>query len=282
MILLLGSTGTVGRHAITFLKRAGARVTVGGRSPEKARQLEVDHRQFDWTRPETYAPTLSGARTVFLLTPVDERQVQWSHDLLAVAKAEGVRRIVKLSVAGADQEPGIALTRLHRATERELEASGLAWTFLRPNFYMQNFTSYYGVVPGRAGTVFLPNGTGKVSWADASDLGEVAARVLSEDAHDGKVYTLTGEEAFDTGTACSLLSEASGHEIQYVDVPEAAARQGMAAQGLPPSLVEAMLELHTTIRNGWAAGVSPDMARLLGRPPRSFATFARAVASRAG
>jgi uncharacterized protein YbjT (DUF2867 family) len=278
MILVLGGTGTVGRNTVASLKRLGARFKLGTRSTQQALRLEVDRVEFDWTRPETYAPALAGIETVFLLTPVSEQQIAWSHDLVQAAKGASVSRIVKLSVAGADREPAGTVARLHRATEQEIEASGMRWTFLRPNFLMQNFTTYYGVIPEQDSTVYLPNGTGKVSWLDARDLGDVAARALVETHHDGKAYTLTGAAALDTGEACRLLARGTNKRVDYVDIPEAAARDNLSKQGMPPAVVAALLELHMIIRNGWAEGISPELGQLLGREPRSFAQFARDMA----
>jgi uncharacterized protein YbjT (DUF2867 family) len=281
MILLLGGTGNVGRSTLASLEGKKARFRVGLRSPDRARDLKVESVAFDWSVPETYGPALRGVETVFLLTPVSEQQVGWGHSLLAEAKAAGVRRVVKLSAAGAEREPGIAISRMHRLVERAIEGSGLAWTFLRPNFFMQNFTSYYGVDPAKGGTVYLPHGTGKVSWVDARDVGELAARVLTEEGqHDGNAYTLTGPQSLDTAEACALLAGAVGKPIDYVDVPESAAQKAMEGQGMPLPMVSALLELHATIRNNWAAGGSPsEMGRLLGREPRTFAQFAADLAA---
>ena len=109
MILVLGGTGTFGRNIVASLKGRGARFKVGTRSREKARGLETESVEFDWARRETYAPALAGVDTLFLLTPVSEQQVTWSHDVIQDAKAASARRIVKLSVAGAGQEPAVTL-----------------------------------------------------------------------------------------------------------------------------------------------------------------------------
>lgn len=279
MILVLGGTGTIGRNTVASLAKRGARFKVAVRSPEQARRLEPESVEFDWFRPETYGPALAGVDTLFLLTPVSEQQVAWSHGAIEAAKAAGVRRIVKLSVIGAGREPAITLVRLHRLAEQEIESSGLEWTFLRPNFYMQNFLNYYGVARGQDSTCYLPNGAGKVSWVDARDVGEVAARVLVEGGHQGHAYTLTGPQALDTGQACALLAQATQKRVDYVDIPEAAARDGMTAQGIPPAIVAAMLELHAVIRNGWAGNLQPELTQLLATEPRTFAQFAKDVAA---
>ncbi len=118
LILLTGATGTVGSAAAAALQAAGAPFRVGARSPAKAQPLGVPVVEFDWDRPETFEPAFRGAENVFLLTPVSEKQPEYGT---------------------ADAEPGLLFPRLHRAAERAIEASGIAWTRLRPTLFAQNF-----------------------------------------------------------------------------------------------------------------------------------------------
>ena len=133
-----------------------------------------------------------------------------------------------LCVSGLNLNRGILTRTPHAArhlaeAERAIERTGISWTFLRANSFMQNFVNYYGVDPFKNSPVYLPHGQGGASWIDARDVGEVAARVLTETGHDQKAYTLTGGEAVSTADAIAILGEALGREYQYLDVPEAAA-----------------------------------------------------------
>jgi uncharacterized protein YbjT (DUF2867 family) len=279
MILLTGASGTVGSPTATALQAAGVPFRVGTRHPAKVQRLGAPVVDFDWDRPESYAAAFRGAESVFLLTPVAERHAEYGTVAAEALKQAGVRRVVRVSAIDADAEPGFLLGRQHRVVERALESSGCAWTFLRPNSFAQNFVNHYGVDPHKNGPVYLPHGTGGASWVDARDVGEVAARVLTEGGHEGKAYTLTGPAAVSTADALAALGEALGRHYDYVDVPEAAAREAMRTHGAPVWMVEALGELNSLIRNGHHNSVSPAVEAVLGRPPRSFRQYADDLAA---
>jgi uncharacterized protein YbjT (DUF2867 family) len=279
MILLTGATGTVGAATARALQASGAPFKVGARSPDRAKALGVDAVDFDWDRLDTYLPAFRGAERVFLLTPGSERAYGYVMQAVAAAKRAGVKHLVKLSVIGAEMEPGILFGRAHRAAERELEESGLAYTFLRPTFFMQNFVTYYGVDPGRDGPVHLAHGDGKASWIDARDIGEAAAAVLTGSGHEGRAYDLTGGEALSSAEALALLGEALGRNYAYTPVPAPAAQQAMESMGMPLWLVDGSMELDALIRDGHAAGVADGVRRTLGRAPRTFREYARDLAA---
>ena len=278
MIVLTGATGTIGRATARALQAAGVPFRAASRTPLKAQALGTAAVELDWDRPATLDPAFAGAETLFLLTPVTEYQDVYVEAAVAAAKRAGIRRIVRLSVIGAEK-PGMAMNRVHRAGERAIEASGIAWTMLRPNSLAQNFVNYYGVDPHKNGPVYLPHGQGGASWVDARDVGEVAARALTETGHEGKAYLLTGGEAVSTAQAIALLGEALGRQYEYVDVPEQAAQEAMRTHGAPPWIVTALAELNAEIKQGRSNDVSPEVARLLGRPPRTFRSYAEDLAA---
>ena len=159
--------------------------------------------------PITYCfPALQGVEKVFLLTPISDKQMQYTQALVDAAKKAGVKHIVKLSVIGADAEPGIALGRSTGMREA-IKDSGLAWTMLRPTFFMENFINYYGADPKKDGTVYAAHGQGKACWVDGRDIGEVAAAVLTGKGHEGKTYELTGPRALGDGEVLAILGRRS-------------------------------------------------------------------------
>lgn len=277
-ILVTGPTGTIGSQVVNHLaNKQDVNIRAGVRNAEKAktqlRSGNVTPVDFDYERPETLAAACKGADKVFLLTPFSQNQVELGTRLVDAAKASGVKHIVKLSALGADQEPGIQLGRWHRAIEKHIEASGLAWTFLRPNNFMDNFVGYYP--PDKEGAIYLPWGNGACSFIDARDVGAVAAAVLTSSGHEGKAYVPTGPDAFTIAQAAATLSEVTGRSIKYVDVPESAAKKAMLDMGLPAWMVDAMMELHAVDKAGYAAEVTGDVKKLTGQAPRSFRDFAR-------
>src|SRR5262249_5390584 len=141
-ILVTGATGTIGARVLKELAgKPDVVVRAAVRSKEKSGSLgsaatPVD---FDYSKPETIAAAVKGVDHIFLVTPTVPDQVALAKQLIDAAKAAGVRHIVKLSALGADAEPGIQLGRWHREVERYLEGSGVTYTFLRPNNFMENF-----------------------------------------------------------------------------------------------------------------------------------------------
>lgn len=280
MILLTGATGTIGTAALNALQSAGQQFKVAARSPEKFRTQGVEALAFDWDNLDGYLPAMQGIQKLFLLTPNSERQVGYVVQAIAAAKRAGVKHIVRLSVMGADADPGIILGRQHFAAEREIKASGIAWTMLHPTFFMQNFINYYGVDPNADSQLYLPQGRGKAAWVDANDVGEAAAKVLSGEGYEGKAFELTGPQALSAEEALAILDKELGHKYSYIDVPEDAARQTMENMKIPLWLVDGFMELHGLVKHGYSESLSNGVQEVLGRAPRSLREWAVNLAGR--
>jgi uncharacterized protein YbjT (DUF2867 family) len=277
-ILVTGSSGTVGSQVVSHLAdRQGVTVRAGVRSAEERRAVKaagnVMQVECDYDNAASLASSCKGVDKMFLLTPFDANQVELAVRLIGAAKAARVKQIVKLSALGAEREPGIQLGGWHRDVERLIEKSGMAWTCLCPNNFMDNFVHFYP--PDADGAICLPFGTGACSFIDARDVGAVAATVLTSSGHEGKAYGLTGPQAFTIAQAADTLAEVTGRKITYVDVGELAAKAAWLRAGMPQSLVDAMMELYALDKAGHAAGVTNEVKHITGREPRSFREFAR-------
>jgi uncharacterized protein YbjT (DUF2867 family) len=282
-ILVTGATGTVGTGVVRMLgDRGGITVRAGVRAPGQFRAFgRVVPVAFDYEKPELMKSALDGTDALFLLAPSLRDQVGASARLIELAKAAGVKRVVKLSALGCDQEPTISFGRAHRDVERILASSGLAWTALRPNNFMENFLGkrHGSFAPNPRGEIALPWGDAACSFISAEDIARVAARVLTTDGHDGKAYDLTGPEAVTIARAAELMSSAAGRTIRYVDVAPELARKFMLEAHLPPPLVDAVLELHALGKSGRAAKVTQTVEELTGVPACAFADFTKAHAA---
>ena len=281
-IMVTGSTGNIGSKMLMALagaKDVQVRACVrAGDKPVATRAPNIAPVAFDFDEPEGISAALRGVERAFLLLPNGEKWVGNGKRFVDLAKQAGVKHIVKLSSFGCDTEPGITWGREQRAVEKHIEASGLAWTFLRPNNFMENFINYYP--PDQQGNIYLPWGKGAVSFIASDDIAAVGALVLTTAGHTGKAYTLTGPEALGVAQAAAIIAEASGRTIQYVDVPEEAAKKALLGYGLPPAWVDGMMELHAVDKAGYAAALTPTVKEILGRPPKSFHEFARENASK--
>jgi uncharacterized protein YbjT (DUF2867 family) len=219
-----------------------------------------------------------GVDAVFWVTPVTENQIDLALRFVEAAKIAGVRHVVKLSVIGMDQPDPMLIAQWHREMEAMLRESGIAWTSLRPNGFMQNFLT--SSAPQADGAMYAPLGAGAVPYIDIRDIADVAVKTLRESGHKGKAYDLTGPEALTMEQVAEILSTVAGRAIRYVDVPEAAARQAMLDAGLASWFVEMILDIQTHARSGRSATVTRTVEQLTGRPATSFMRFALDNATR--
>jgi uncharacterized protein YbjT (DUF2867 family) len=273
-ILVTGATGTIGREVIRHLAKKNVAIRAGIRDAAKAREQlgkSVALTPFDFEDADSYPKALKDVEKLFVLPPLVPDQVKVTIALVDAAKSAGVRHIVKLSAIGADQAARFTLGRWHGATDQYIRDSGLAFTLLRPNSFMQNFINYF---PPRDGVIYLPWGEGRASFVDTRDVGAVAAEALTSDSHDGATYDVTGPQALSIADVARVLSTVSGVEIRYVDVPEAAARDGMLQAHIPQWQVDALLELHAINKQSRWNNITADVEKVTGKSPTTFAQFA--------
>ena len=274
-ILVTGATGTIGRDVVKCLGRKNVPVRAAVRNLGKAAQNfgpGIELCEFDFANQATFGRALADVESVFLLPPLDPQQTAIVNQFVDAAKQAGVRHLVKLSVIDADRNPPFAIGSWHAASDRHIQDSGLSFVLLRPNSFMQNFITYF---PPRDGAIYLPWGNGRASFIDTRNIAEVAAETLTDRSHANQTYSLTGPAALGIGDVASILSEAAGRQIKYVDVPESAARDGMLQAGLPRWQVDALMELNEINKASHWSMVTADVAKITGRPATDFATFAR-------
>ena len=280
MILVTGATGKVGREVVRQLASDSVPVRAFVRDPAHASSLRlpgVDIAVGDLGRPDTLDRALSGVNRVFLLSPADPEQVTLQGNVVQACKRAGVARIVKISVAGGP-DAATQIGRWHWTTEKQIEASGLGFTFLRPVLYMQQTLSFAPSV-ATSGSFSAPMGTGEVAMVDTRDVAAVAVRALTEDGHEHKIYDLTGPEALSFDVVADAISKAIGRKISYVHVPPEYAKKQMLGGGVPRWLVDDMLLLFASFREGYGSAVSDAVQSVTGLRPRSFQQFARDNAS---
>jgi len=267
-ILVTGATGTIGTHLVNELIAAGLRPRVLVRDPAKVAALgtAVDVAKGDLDQPATVAAATVATRA-FLLASSPEQEIAF----IAAARAAGVRHVVQLSSGGVSF--GVASGPLHAPGEQALRASGLAWTILRPWEFASNTLQWKAMLAG--GAIYDPCGDGATPVIDPRDIAAVAARVLTSPGHGGKTYELTGPRAITRREMVSLLGEAIGTPLRYVAIANAAFRQQLASLGLPDFMIAPLGDYMQMVADGKLATPSGDVAQVLGRPPRSFAEWAR-------
>lgn len=200
--------------------------------------------------------------------------------IISEAKKNGVEYVVKLSVFGADAEPGIKIGRLHRQEEKIIEESGITHTFLRSSAFMQNFVNYYGYTIKARNAIYLPTGEGKVSFIDARDIAAIAAKLLTKSnngtsQYGNKAHVVTWSEALSYGQIAEIISKEIGRKISYVDAAEEDVRKAMKSIGREDWLIDAILEEFYNTRVGNRSTTTNIVEEILGRKPILFAQFVR-------
>lgn len=274
MILVTGATGNIGSHLVATLLDQDAPVRVLVRDADKARAAfgdGVDIVSGDLRDASSVSAALTGAERVFLNSPSPEGFFDLQWPLIDAAEAAGVEQLVRLSVLGAAPDATTSFGRGHFSLDEHLKASALSWTILQPNGFMQNLLSSAETI--KAGAIYASAGDGHVSMIDARDIAEVAAAVLTAGGHTGESLVLTGGEAFTYGDAAAAFAAELGHDVHYVDTPPEVTRKNLLGFGLPAGQVEDILALFEIFRAGYASTVTPTVANVLGRAPRSLATF---------
>jgi uncharacterized protein YbjT (DUF2867 family) len=283
MILVTGATGTVGTQIVQALLDLGNVPRVMVRNPEKAGAMlgdDVEIAGGDFADADSLVAACEGMDVALLLSPPEQTTVADQKRFVDAAKAAGVGRIVKLSAVGAYPGAPNRFGAWHGEAERYLEASGLGWTHLRPSFFLQNLLGMAGMVKG--GTLYVPAGDGRAPFVDASDIAAVAARALSEDGHEGKVYDITGPAAVSYADIAAAFSAVLGKPVAYVDVPLEAATASMVQAGMEPWRAEAINELNVALKQGRLEGVTDVVKRVGHKDPVTLEQFVRTHAAAFG
>jgi uncharacterized protein YbjT (DUF2867 family) len=267
-ILVVGANGTVASEVARLLRARGQEVLAGtSRAPTRPDQV-----QLDLVRGTGVAEAVARASAAFVFAPpghVDQ------HALIAPfvdhAKRHGLRKVVLMSAMGADADANAPLRR----AELHLERSGLRWNTIRPNWFMQNFHTFWLTGIREQGKILLPVGNAKGSFIDARDIAAVAAELLLRSDRDDRAFDLTGSEALDHDQVAVLLSRAAGRTITYQDIPPAAMREGLLAAGLPAAYAEFLLVILGFFKAGYSERVTDAVQAVTGRPPIRFAQYAQ-------
>jgi uncharacterized protein YbjT (DUF2867 family) len=272
MILVTGATGTIGSEVVRILAERGEPVRAMTRNPDGANlPAEVVRGEFD--DRDSLDGALAGADTVFMLDapgPWIER-----HDLavLDAVRSHGVGKVVKLSAIGTGENTGLGAGDWHLPGERALRAGEAAWTILRPSNFATNTLHWAAMI--RAGRpVANLTGNGAQGVIDPRDVAEVAVEALTTPDHAGRIYTLTGPELLSTPDQVEVLRKVFGRPIEIVDVPLDLAKERMIAAGQDPEYAEGAMRGQRFIAEGGNARLTPDVATVLGRTARTYATWA--------
>ncbi|MFK0245969.1 NAD(P)H-binding protein [Amycolatopsis azurea] len=277
MIVVTGATGNIGRPLTEALVEAGEQVTTVSRHAAPA-PVGGRHVVADLADPAGLEPALAGAKALFLLLSGDLHATGAKPaDIVGQAVANGVRRVVLLSTLGVATRPFGTTRVAMRALEDVVRLSGVDWAILRPGGFASNALWWAESVRSRQ-EVAAPFGDTGVPIIDPADIGEVAAACLLDDRHLGEVYELTGPAVITPREQAAALAGVLGSPVRFHELTRAEARAGMV-RSMPAELADDTLDILSSPTPA-ELRVSPDVERVLGRAPRSFADWAaRNVAS---
>jgi uncharacterized protein YbjT (DUF2867 family) len=264
LTLVLGSTGKTGSRVVSALINRGLPVRTAARS-----RADV---AFDWSRRDSYGPTLDSVGRVYLVAPV--MRLDFAEDVSAFldqAETAGVQHVTFLSAYGMEHAPNEVATR--RVELDLLRRQRIGHTILRPAWFMQNFSETF--LKPIDGAILVPTGDGAEAFIDAEDIAAVAATTLADpQAHAGASHSLTGPEALTVAEAAAIISDETGQTIKHVDLDRSAWIAGAIANGIPPEYGAVLRQLTETIATGHGSPPNGIVEKITGTRANTFRNFA--------
>jgi len=275
-----GATGQLGHLVVGKLKEQVSAESIVAlvRSPEKAAELGVEARAFDYSKPEGLAATLVGIEKLLLISGNEIGQRLPQHlAVIAAAKQAGVNHVFYTSILHADTS-SLGLAGEHLATEVALKASGLTYTILRNGWYTENYTGSAKGAIG-AGAFIGCAGDGKIASAARADFAEAAAVLLAGGGSENKTYELAGDTAYTLAELAAEISRQTGKTIPYNNLTETQYADILKSFGLPAGLAEMLADSDTGASKGGLFDDAKQLSALIGRPTTPLAkVLAEAIA----
>ena len=265
--LVIGSTGTVGSQISDNLKRLGVDLVETTRDPQKTNDSTVF---LDILTQKGLATAFENVDRAFLMSPPGYAdQFATLSPLIQEAKKRKLKKVVLMTAYGADAQE----TTPFRRAEKELENSGLEYNIIRPNWFFQNFNSYWIHSILTQNQIRLPAGEARVSFIDARDIAAVATELLLKNDHPRQAFNLTGGQSSTHHEVAEAITKATGRKITYVDVPQDELKAGLLAAGLSQEYAAFLLMIMGYLKEGYNAKISDSVVKVLKREPISLSQY---------
>lgn len=276
-ILVTGATSAISSTVVKLLATADCDVRALVRNPAKASILQglgAELAVGDLEKPATLEPAFAGVDTVFMLAPPGPRAPEQCSNALWAARQAGVRHIVRLSAFGAAHDAPTINGRLHALSDSELIASGIAYTILKPHFFMQNLL-VAAIRITQDSVLPLPLADGKMALIDIRDIARFAAHVLTTGGHENQIYTLTGPASISMHEVVAAIGDAIGRPVKYVPITLKQALDDMTSFGLDEFTLNVLRDYYIAYSRNWGDIVTDDIPRVLGASATPITTFAQ-------
>lgn len=268
---ITGATGNIGTHLTKHLQSLGVNFTAGSRNIETSHYPTV---KINYEDKHDLRQAFDGHDVLFLLTPDTEHSITWVKTAVDAAIDAGIKHIVRSSGIGADDQSDYLVFRELGIIESYIKASGLAYTMIQPNSFMQNFATFQNLAV-RNGRVFLPHDRTRVSYVDVRDVALAAAHVIRDvNKHQAKTYVITGGEAISDQELLNEIGRVLGKNIQYISISEEEAIAAFRKYHLPEYNIEQLVSLYRADRDGHTSFISDDFQLITNNKPRTAREFA--------
>jgi uncharacterized protein YbjT (DUF2867 family) len=275
MILITGASGNAGGAVLREVLKSGNSVRAMIRAKEDSAKVPQGAATViaDFSDKQSLCRALESVDTVYLVCSPVRELVELESNMIDACREAGVKHIVLNSALGAG-DFSKSFPSWHRKVEDKLKASGLAYTILRPNGFMQNLIAYFAPSIREQGAFYQSTGNAKISHIDLRDIAVAAAKILRSPAqHSGKIVELNGPEALSYAEIAEKISKATGRKVQYVDIPPDAQRKALLDMGMPDFLITALLELQEYYAADKASKVDGTLESLINRAPAKMDDF---------
>ncbi|HMH05759.1 MAG TPA: SDR family oxidoreductase [Terriglobales bacterium] len=268
MILITGASGSVGKAVLHEASRKESKIRAMFRSKEEAAKAPSGCETVlaDYADKQSLRNALDGATSVFVVCSPIPQLVELESNVLDVCKESGVEHVVLNSALGAG-DCQKSFPSWHRKVEDKLKTTGMSYTILRPNGFLQNIVAFNAPSIREQGAFYAAMGDAKVSYLDIGDIAVVAVKALKGGRHSGKTYELLGTEAISNQELAARISRVVGRTVNYVDIPESAQREAMLGLGMPEWQVTALLDLQQYYKQGGCAKTDGLLRSLIERDP---------------
>ena len=216
---------------------------------------------------------MQGITTLFFVLPSHPEAAKWGENAINIAKECGVKHIVRSSGSFANANSDLLIEKLLGTTDKYLKEGGVNYTITAPSSFMQNFSTML-VANYKSGAIYQSAGDGKVSWIDLRDIAAVNVEVLlNPEKYLNQTLVLTDSESLNYEEAINQMNSILGKETKYIAIPNEAAAKGMADMHFPQFIIDLLISLNGSIKQGHFVETTDTVKKILGQNPITFKQF---------
>lgn len=278
-ILVSGASGNIGRELVKNLINEKIEFQALSSQIEKIENFiskGINAIHCDFKELKTFENVFESGDILFLLNPLQENMFQLLENIIKVAKSKHIKHIVKISALGADSSSDVIFNKIQGLADDIIIKSGINYTILRPNSFMQNFVVYYSNLIKNGNEFYFAHGNGRVSYIDVRDIALCTSKILkNHEYHINKIYEITGKNAISNYEIAEIFSHELNKEIRYIEISELDSKNAMLGANIPEWNVNVLSSLDKLIKTDVASYVSPDFKNIMNFEQRDFRGFVK-------